>query len=576
MKKLRCLSIFIILLALFSCKKHKKDSPEPLVIGSPPEGYILLTFDSLETRKNYIGDFALIGDTSYKTTATVFLNEELIDPNAYTLLDEAGFYTLEIQESGGGITTILFVILEPERHETEWGLKTWTPRHFETSKTVEGQLDIIYPKRHVGEINIPVVMYNKENLAVLPNYYSLTNSLNSQQEYIKRGVGSLNLKPENGYDFNITIADITKNLSITHLTTGWFDIPVEITSDIIVPTNSLIHIKEDIHITGGSLKINQGTIVIIDEGVNIQTSRPIIVQGLKLQPVIFTCSDPDSYWGGIIANGDYADITAQYAFFNQAGFNTGSEYNWGHAQRQALFYTREADITLDNCYCLDHIGQVFYSENSRVILHNVLIQRAKTSGQLNQSEVTIDNCIFTDFPEYSSHFLDLDNDGLYINHCNALITNSTFMYAKDDGLDTGMNEGGTVIIDSCWFEGMFHEGIAMSSSDDVEKYHYISNSTFTNCGQGIELGFSSPNHLVTVNNCEIYGNLVGIRFGDCYGWQQEGYMDISNSRITNNFDKDIWNMSRACWCPRLDHMKFTNVQISIPTSQYPDLEVIDE
>ena len=574
MKKFVVPLLFLFIVS--GCKKNN-DNPEKLEIGSPPEGYIVLTYASISGSKNYTGNYALIGDTNYVTRATVYLNDELIDANEYKLLDEPGFYTLEIQGEGNDIHTIQFVILDPARKETDWGLKTWVPQAFEINTNVEGQLDIIYPKRHIAEINLPVVVYNLSGNKINPAYYSLTNSVNTVQDYVKRGVGSLNIDIENNYSFTITIGNITENINVDHVSSGWTTIPTTISDEVTIPANSFVHLTEDINITtGGSLNIQQGSVIVIDQGINIHTAGPVDIQGSKTNPVLITCSNPDSFWGGIIANGDAADITLQYAFINQGGYNTGSEYEWGHAKRQAAIYTNQADLNADHCYFLDHIGQVFYPVESEVILRDILVQRAKTTGQLNSSEVTVDNCIFTDFPEYSDQYMDYDNDALYLNLSNASITNSTFMYAKDDGLDTGTDSGGEVTVDSCWFEGMFHEGIAMSSAEGSVKSHHVSNSTFTNCGQGIELGFSSEYHVATVENCLAFGNLIGIRYGDCYPWTQEGQLIINNTQSIHNIDKDIWNMSRACWCPRLENTILTNVQISIPSDQYPGLEVINE
>jgi hypothetical protein len=203
------------------------------------------------------------------------------------------------------------------------------------------------------------------------------------------------------------------------------------------------------------------------------------------------------------------------------------------------------------------------------------VQRAKTGGQINTSDISINNSMFTDFPDDSYTFRDEDNDGLYINFSNATIKNSTFMFAKDDGLDSGGSDGGTVDVDNCWFEANFHEGLALSSEAPASKTHNIINCTVTNCGQGIELGYSSPNHIVNVDNCYIFGNGIGLRYGDNYETSADGTMVISNSRSIYNVDKDVWNMVRSSWTGRLDHMIFSNTLISKPTEQYPNLTDIN-
>ena len=81
--------------------------------------------------------------------------------------------------------------------------------------------------------------------------------------------------------------------------------------------------------------------------------------------------------------------------------------------------------------------------------------------------------------------------------------------------------------------------------------------TFTNCGQGLELGFSSPNHTVTADSCYFLNNHIGIRLGDnYYGSDVDGNMFIKNSFSLNN-DKDIWNMIHKIWAPEIEIMQFT-------------------
>ena len=100
----------------------------------------------------------------------------------------------------------------------------------------------------------------------------------------------------------------------------------------------------------------------------------------------------------------------------------------------------------------------------------------KTGGQINNSILTLKNSIFTDFPDDSNVFEDKDNDALYLSASDANIENTTFMFAKDDGLDSGNTEGGEINVTNCRFESCFHEGAALSSGDMSVKKH-----TFRDC-----------------------------------------------------------------------------------------------
>jgi hypothetical protein len=204
------------------------------------------------------------------------------------------------------------------------------------------------------------------------------------------------------------------------------------------------------------------------------------------------------------------------------------------------------------------------------------VQRAQTGGQINYTDLTLRNSVFTDFPDDSNVFQDEDNDALYLSASDAVIDNTTFMFAKDDGLDSGNEEGGEINVTNCWFESCFHEGAALSSGNSVIKNHTFKGCVFINCGQGLELGFSSPNHTVTGENCMFLYNGIGIRYGDNYDWSEvDGKMIIKNSISLYN-DKDVWNMVRMNWSPKLENLIFENTQVSQFCPQYPDLEIKTE
>jgi hypothetical protein len=222
---------------------------------------------------------------------------------------------------------------------------------------------------------------------------------------------------------------------------------------------------------------------------------------------------------------------------------------------------------------LDHIGQIFYPQNATLTVDNILVQRAQTGGQVNYSDLTIRNSVFTDFPDDSYVFRDEDNDALYLSASDAEIENTIFMFAKDDGLDSGNEEGGEINLTNCRFEACFHEGAALSSGNSAVKNHTFTECVFTNCGQGLELGFSSPNHTVVADKCLFLYNGIGIRYGDNYDWSEvDGKMLITNSFSLYN-DKDVWNMVRINWSPKLQNMVFENTRVSALCPQYPRLEL---
>ena len=284
-----------------------------------------------------------------------------------------------------------------------------------------------------------------------------------------------------------------------------------------------------------------------------------------------TCSDSNAYWGGFISSGQGNVMQASHAIFARSGYHDSEEYKWGHAHRQALFYSEHGSIAVDHSYMIDHIGQIFYPLYADVDISHCLIQRAKTGGQINHSQLMVSHSVFTDFPDESEIYQDVDNDGLYIHDCDADIEFSVFMYAKDDGLDSGASPGGEITIRNTRFESNFHEGAALSSGRGVIKNHYIKNCLFLDNGQGLELGYSSEDHHVYADSCRFIRNGIGIRFGDCYEWYHKGTMHISNSQSLDNLTADVWNMIRTKWEADTAHMKFDNVLVSKANPMYPEL-----
>ncbi len=513
---------------------------------------------------------------TYKAT----LNDEIINITETFNVNEEGFYYLEITSK---IDTHMrrdnyeFVILDEERGETEWGLKAWTPQSFTESTIGNEEIEIIYPEKYVTGIDMPFILKVVENNKLKSTYHKVSNSVNSSVLNLKRGIGSINLLAE--YSTNTVsfyFNGRTLNVPVELEEPDWQFLNETIESNTQINSDSRIYINKDITITRGvSVQIQEGSIIAVSEGVNIINNGTLVVNGTNENPVVFTCIDREKYWGGMICDEPGSEIIINNAIFCRSGYHNTGEYVYGHANRQALFYMENSTLDIMNSYIIDNIGQIFYPTSSELYIENILVQRAKTGGQVNYSYISLKNSVFTDFPDDSGNFLDEDNDALYINASDADIENSVFMYAKDDGIDSGADEGGTINVNNCRFESTFHEGMALSSRGTVIKAHNVTNCTFTNCGQGLELGFSSPNHLVTVDSCNFYSNNIGIRYGDNYTSQVEGSLIVKNSYSTDNYDKDVWNMVRSIWEPKINNLSFVNTTVSKPVKEYPDLIIAD-
>ncbi len=564
------ISLLITILIVSGCGKGDGNK-----ITEPPEGCINLS--DLETRHDYYLPFALQNDNSELKSA--ILNDEPVNFPYSGFLDfpENGFYELILiyKSSQQPNDTILFTTKTEEREDSEWGIREWIPAKFETVMLGSETVEILYPHRYTDLINVPFIFYVKVSGNVKPVYCEANYAGTSQKFYIKRGVGSVNIDPSMmAAKADFTIGGKRFIAQLERIAEPHIDLNGTISSAVDIPANSLVRIQENLNIaSSGSLIIHEGTIVLIDEAVDININGPVFFSGTAGNPVLVTCSNSGKYWGGFITRVPGGTVEANYTIFCQSGYHDSDGYDWGHAGRQALFYTENSTLELDHCFMIDHAGQIFYPQNATLTLDNILVQRAKTGGQINATDLTLTNSVFTDFPDDSYVFRDEDNDALYLNGSDAVIGNTTFMFAKDDGLDSGASEGGAVTITNCRFEACFHEGAALSSEAPAVKNHTFNGCVFTNCGQGLELGYSSPNHLVVADNCMFLNNGIGIRYGDNYDWSQiDGKMLIKNSFSLHN-DMDVWNMVRMNWRPRLENMTFENTFVSKLCPQYPGLKI---
>ncbi|MGB8491699.1 MAG: right-handed parallel beta-helix repeat-containing protein [Bacteroidales bacterium] len=565
MKNLKILSLGIIILIAAGCNKGGGKN-------GPPDG--LISISDLTTRTDYRLPFALANDSNIISMAV--LNGDTVDFTEGEFLEFTanGFYELILTYNDQPADTFLFTTTTAEREDSEWGIRAWTPVAPETKTLGSETIEAFYPRRYADSINLPFIFYTKEAGLVKTVYCEGLCTTTASSFNIKRGAGSVAVqagKIKGGVSF--LIGGRHFDASPSKITGNAIELKGTIASPTHIPANSLVKITSDINITStGSLTVAEGVVMLIREGADIILGGPVTFSGTASNPVLVTCSRSGNYWGGFISD-QGGVINATYTIFSQSGYNNGDGYDYGHAGRQALFYSENSTLILGHCFITDHIGQIFYPVNSSLDLDNILVQRAFTGGQINYSNLILQNSVFTDFPDDSSDFADNDNDALYLSASDARISNTVFMYAKDDGLDSGNEEGGEITLTGCVFEACFHEGAALSSAGEVIKNHTFTGCTFTNCGQGLELGFSSPNHTVIADNCYFLNNGVGIRYGDNYDWSEvEGRMIIRNSFSLNN-DRDVWNMIRMTWRPRLENMTFENTFVSRVCPQYPDLKI---
>ncbi len=559
--KLHTFLLVISVISLVSCSRI------------PPEISADLSLDDLVDMQEY-GEGMVVATHSYegKRVDKILVNGIETEKRDVLELKSAGYYRIDIILGKFGRTStevIRIVILDAERGYPEWGLPPWTPLEPVYGELGQQSPKLIYTKTAPPDLSLPLIVQLGDELRESDIY--LNAEIGSQHFRIKRGVGSVQI-PAGSREEAVMIDEKSYKLSITNFDTPPLLLSGELETDIQIPDGSYIHIPADLTIPEDrTLSIGEGSFITVAHAVNVINNGGLLFSGTADAPITITCSNSEAYWGGFIGTTVLNRLVASHTIFSRSGHHVGGDYDYGHAHRQALFYSENGELELDHCYMLDHIGQVFYPLSCELELRYCLIQRAKTGGQINLSELMMDHCVFSDFPDDTNIYRDEDNDGLYLDMTNAVINNSAFMFAKDDGLDSGASGGGEVLINNTIFEANFHEGAALSSGHFVTKIHRIRDCLFTNNGQGLELGYSSPNHLVDVDSCRFIGNGIGIRYGDCYDYPHRGYMHVKNSESLENKFHDVWNMNREHWAADISSLLLENVVVSMPNPDYPEL-----
>ncbi|MGW8314239.1 MAG: hypothetical protein ACWGNV_01475 [Bacteroidales bacterium] len=559
---------------IFSCNQKPPEGPEEI-----PEADIAL--DSLVDKMDY--EEGMIVDARYfRETATerIVLNGTAFDQPVTLDLREAGYYRIEIytgSKTDPQPQVIRVVVLDPERGNPDWGLRPWTPSGVETEVIGNQEVQLVYPRNVPAGAVYPVVAVVEGELT--GSLVNLEAGVGERTFLIKRGTGSIWISGGDQPAATMVIDHRSFPIEPSLMDGAYIELNGTLEEPTEIPQESYVRVTGNLTIPAGiALTIGPGTYLSIDPEVDINLEGSLLSQGTSAAPVVFTCSDPENYWGGVIGKGTGNQVEATHTLFGRSGFHAGGDYGWGHAHRQALFYSEYGSVLLDHCYMIDHIGQIFYTQSSVVEIVHCLIQRAKTGGQINHSQLTVDHAVFTDFPDESDQYRDEDNDALYLVDCVAHISNSFFLYAKDDGIDSGTGSyGGDVTVTRCRFESMFHEGAALSggtsSSDKIQRFYHC---YFRDCGQGLELGFSAANHSVLVDSCTLEQNGIGIRYGDNYDFGNYGTLYVSNSESLDNVSYDVWNMDRKDWEADTSSMVFDNVWVSKPNPMYPELHIIGE
>ncbi len=553
MFRYRYIICFILILLSYSCSDQSSVLDEEEVLP-------LLT--GVENKVSYWEPVLFKINTNAEYTYKIYLNGESIEPDTSYRVALPGYYEVEIfyEHLLNGqkyYEKVQFIILHPVRGWADWGLSCPDLKNYSIPVISDYNtplIEVISPKSYPVNLPLPIIVNIKESSIIIPVYNYADFSFSSELLEIQRGVGSVILYDHNTSvgSFDVSIDSETSDLKAITFTEN----PVWIEKAGLIETQSwnsfsFISILSDVQIPAGeTLTIEEGTIIKVSNNADFICDGNIIINGTIANPVVFTSASKEEYWGGFIFSDTTTDFTATGAIFINSGANS-KDYSWGHAGGQPLFFFQDlSTILLNNSYIINTKTQAFGGTGASVTIQNSLIQRAQSAGQFNASDVLIENSYLLDFPDSSRNYIDNDNDALYFAaSATATLNNTVIINCKDDGIDSG--NMGDLTINNCWIESCFHEGLALTSTDNDVIQHTIYNTVIRNCGQGIELGYSNVEHRVDIDHCLIMENEIGIRHGDNYSWEGSGgSLIVENSILIENL-KDIWDFHQFNWNPSM-------------------------
>ncbi len=302
------------------------------------------------------------------------------------------------------------------------------------------------------------------------------------------------------------------------------------TADIVVRGDAIVP-------AGSTLTIEAGTRVLLEANAALEVHGVLRVRGNADDPVLFTRASKDA-WGGVRVLPD-GRAELEHAWFTAGGGDATRAF--GHSDSQPVVYVEAGTLVMSGGGVVDSPGKAFGGTGSRVTIDGALVSRCDTGGQLNASEVLLQNAHVLEMPDADGRFDDDDNDGLYLsgaqldadgNPIESIIRDTVFARGEDDGIDHNKAQ---LRVERVWIEGFRHEGIAGSNGNRL----LVRDSVIRDCEQGIEAGYGAPE--VIVDHCLLIGNDVGLRFGDSYDDETTGSLTVRHTISLGNRTANVRN-----------------------------------
>jgi hypothetical protein len=568
-----------------------------------PQGVAQISVSGVSNRSIYTDQatFQIAPQTGFTYVAT--LNGAAVAVGSSVVVERMDHYELVVTATptAGGTPVsemIQFIVRDADRGSPETGLIKWVP--YPPIPSAQGEfagatLDLIAPAAFPAGMHLPVIARITDPQGHARRVNGTVTFPNSDLASFRlvRGAGYGQATTTNRGTFNLraAIGSLIQERPVSMITPAWTSVSGTLPAVTSWTDDSRISVTGNLTIpAGGLLEVEAGTIIRLLPGVNILNSGRIVLRGTRQAPIVLTATNrvaPEVHthaWGGFIMRTPGAEVTAEYTIFTGSGAATSFDFNPGasHRSEQALFLVHGgAQLSLTNCFAVNHAGQIGNGYNSTVTFDHCLIQRAITTGEYEGGAVTVNHSSLQEFPSiddvYDAEIADSDYDGIYFTEGTHVLLNSFIGFAKDDSIDAGSGGPGTVVVSNCWVESTLHEALAWSGEG---RRTWTYDTILLNNGQGIECGWSTgqDSPLCRAERLLSLGNSVGARYGDNYTGTsglglKTGFLWITNSLILHNY-RDVWGrVWDDTWNYRVGRMDIRSNYLTTVNTNHPDNEV---
>ncbi len=249
--------------------------------------------------------------------------------------------------------------------------------------------------------------------------------------------------------------------------------PYYIESDLIVPW-------------GFTLTIDEGTQLLLGQGVGITVYGQLFINGTPENRIRFAVEGWRGHWKGIALDRSYGEC-----ILRGCDFSFGSQAEGGGQRFNGVVSVRGATVTVEDSLFTHLNDKGVEAEAGNIVVRNCVFDDLGEGIHCEQSSAVIESCTFSGLRGHEDA-IDLDdNQGTL-----TVLRHVSVLGSQDDGFDLG---NGAILIDSCRIADCVDKAISVEGPG----LKTIQNSLIVGSDVGIEAKHQGEVRLI---NCTIAGN----------------------------------------------------------------------